>query len=78
MQDKLSSGMKVAVYIITLIFIYLGAVSFIPETSLNDKVINTVVPFLLGIIATLVGYYWGNASKSNNSQTNTLTKPDQQ
>jgi hypothetical protein len=63
----LSGGMKVAIYIITWIFVYLSAVTFVPMFAIFPEAgkaqSNIIVPFFLGVIGTLVGYYWGNSSK---------------
>jgi hypothetical protein len=62
-MNDLSSGMKVAVFILLVIFAYMGAVTFLPIPESGIKLADTIVPYLLGIIGVMVGYYWGSSSK---------------
>jgi len=59
MKD-MSSGMKFAVLIIMITFLYLFGVTFIniPQSGIEQA--KTIVPFLLGsVIGTLIGFYFG-------------------
>jgi hypothetical protein len=58
-----TTGLKVAVLLILVLFFYLCAVSFWPIPQTGNEHAKTIVPFLLGIIATLIGFYWGNSHK---------------
>lgn len=63
MKD-MSAGMKVAVVIILITFLYLFAVTFWPMTRDGAEQAKTITPFLLGtVIGTLIGFYYGNKSK---------------
>lgn len=66
MKQSLSGGMKVAIYIITLIFIYFGAVS-INTQYVNQDTATTIITYLQTVLTLLIGYYWGSSSK--NKQT---------
>jgi hypothetical protein len=64
MKDT-SSGMKMAFIIIMITFGYLIAVVFFPMTKDGAEQAKTITPFLLGsVIGTLIGFYYGNKSKS--------------
>jgi hypothetical protein len=64
MRDA-ATGMKVALLIMLLAFLYLVAVTFIPMTDAGIEHSKTIVGFVIGtIFSTLVGYYWGNSSKN--------------
>jgi len=63
MTKDITIGLKVAVILILIMLLYMAAVTFLPMPSTGEKQANTIVPFLLGIVATLVGFYWGNSSK---------------
>jgi type III secretory pathway component EscU len=59
-MKNMSAGMKVAVLIILITFLYLFAVTFfeMPESGVEQA--KTIVPFLLGsVIGTLIGFYYG-------------------
>lgn len=65
-MKELSSGMKVAVLIMLLSFLYLFAVTFLPLTASGEEHSKTIVGFLLGTgFGTLLNYYWGNSSSRN-------------
>jgi hypothetical protein len=71
MKDA-SSGMKMAFIILLLTFGYLIAVVFFPMTKDGAEQAKTITPFLLGsVIGTLIGFYYGNKSKSQDQ-----TPPD--
>ena len=63
MEDKLGAALKVAVFIIILIFGYMGGVTFAPVTDAGNEHAKTIVPYFLGVASMLVGFYWGNSSK---------------
>ena len=65
-MDKLSAGMKVALLIMLLSFLYLFAVTFFPMSASGLEHSKTIVGFLLGTaFSTLINYYWGNSSSRN-------------
>lgn len=54
---------KVAVYIITVAFIYLFLVTFVPLTGVGAEHSKTIVGFLLGTgFTTFLNYYWGSSN----------------
>ena len=61
-MDPLSSGMKVAVYIVTLVFIYFILAS-IQSEYINAEIANTITTYLQSVLMLIVGYYWGASSK---------------
>jgi amino acid permease len=61
-MEAMSSGLKVAVYIITLIFIYFGYVTIFANT-VNMDIVKTILTYLQTILTLLIGYYWGSSSK---------------
>jgi DICT domain-containing protein len=63
-KQKLSGGMKVAVYVITLIFLYLGGITFVPAVHVNEKQANSIAPSFSNVLMLLMGYYWGSSSKN--------------
>jgi len=64
-KEEMSVGMKFAMLIICLIFLFLGAVIFLPITPEGNEHAKTIVPYFLGIVTILVGFYWGTSSKRN-------------
>ncbi|HSW64880.1 MAG TPA: hypothetical protein VLH56_16450 [Dissulfurispiraceae bacterium] len=56
-------GIKIAVLLILVMMAYMAAVTFSPMPETGTEQAKTIVPFLLGVIATLVGFYWGNSSR---------------
>lgn len=59
-MKNMSAGMKVAVLIMMVTFLYLFAVTFIPMSEQGSEQAKTIVPFLLGsVIGTLIGFYYG-------------------
>jgi hypothetical protein len=53
---------KIAVYIITIAFIYLFAVTFAPLSGVGAEHSKTIVGFLLGTgFTTFLNYYWGGS-----------------
>jgi len=60
-------GMRIALIIMMVIFLYLFAITFLEMPKAGVEQAKTISPFLLGVIATMVGFYWGNSSK--NKQT---------
>jgi hypothetical protein len=69
-MNDLSSGIKVAVFILVLILTYLTVATFAPIPATGVKLADMIVPYLLGIVGVMVGYYWGSSSKGG---TPTLT-----
>ena len=68
-MNNLSSGMKVAVFILVLIIGYLAAATFLPIPESGIKLADMIVPYFLGIIGVMVGYYWGSSSKGTQPLT---------
>ena len=64
MLKDISLGLKIALVIILILFLYIFAVTFIPVGAVGESQANTIVPFFLGIMSTLIGFYWGNSSTS--------------
>lgn len=64
MEDKDSDnarGVKVALLILLITFLYLFCVTFFPMTKDGSEQAKTITPFLLGtVIGTLIGFYYGN------------------
>ena len=57
---KMSAGMRVAVLIIMITFLYLFGVTFLPMPEAGADHSKTIVGFLLGtVIATLINFYYG-------------------
>jgi Na+-driven multidrug efflux pump len=66
MQQPLSGGMRVAVLIVLITFVYLFCVTFLPMPLAGAEHSKTIVGFLLGtVVASILNYYWGNSSKRN-------------
>lgn len=66
---QLSWGMVIAVYLMTLVFGYVFAITFadIPKTGIDHA--KTALPFLLGsVLGIIIGYYYGNSSKKNQGE----------
>ena len=60
-ENDTSIGLKVAVLIILVTFLYLFSVTFFTMTEDGAEQAKTITPFLLGtVIGTLVGFYYGN------------------
>jgi hypothetical protein len=62
-MNNITSGMKVAVLILVLIFSYMTAATFLPIPKSGIKLADTIVPYLLGVFGAITGYYWGASSK---------------
>ena len=61
-MEPISGGLKVAIYIITLIFVYFIAATVKSEHIDADIAKNTST-YLQSILMLIAGYYWGNSSK---------------
>lgn len=62
MMTELSTGLKVALLIILITFVYLFSVTHLPLSETGVDQAKTIVPFLLGsVFGTLMGFYWGNS-----------------
>ena len=61
-MEPISGGLQVAVYIITLIFMYFGGVTFLTK-HVDVDIAKTIITYLQTILTLLIGYYWGNSSK---------------
>lgn len=64
MKDA-STGLKTALLILLIIFGYLFAITFNPMPRAGQEQAKTISPFLLGVVATLIGFYWGNSKKKD-------------
>ena len=65
-MEKLSAGMKVAILIVMVSFLYLFCVTFLETSLAGAEHSKTIVGFLLGTaFSTLINYYWGNSSSRN-------------
>lgn len=65
-MKELSAGMKIALLIMLISFMYLFAVTFLPLSAAGGEHSKTIVGFLLGTaFSTLINYYWGNSSSRN-------------
>jgi hypothetical protein len=63
MMNTPTTGMKAALLVIMMLFGYLVAATFVDLPATGNEHAKTIVPFLLGIISTLIGFYWGNSHK---------------
>lgn len=64
MKD-LSGGMRIALLIMLLGFLYMFSVTFFEMPETGQEHAKTIVGFMLGtIFSTLINYYWGNSSKN--------------
>ena len=65
-MKELSAGMKIALLIMLISFMYMFAVTFLPLSDAGGEHSKTIVGFLLGTaFSTLINYYWGNSSGRN-------------
>lgn len=70
--DDNTRGIKVAVLILMIAFLYIFCVTFLPMTEDGSEQAKTVVPFLLGtVIGTLMGFYYGNKHEQQKPSPNT-------
>ena len=76
-----SPRLKAAVLFVTLCFLYLFAVTFLPLSATGEDQAKTITPFLLGsVVGTLIGFYYGNKhedKKEPPDTTNTTTETTQ-
>jgi hypothetical protein len=70
MKDA-STGLKTALLILLIIFGYLFAITFNVMPRAGQEQAKTISPFLLGVVATLIGFYWGNSKKKDYPPENT-------
>lgn len=65
-----SRGMKIALLILMVTFLYLFCVTFFPMTPDGVEQAKTITPFLLGtVIGTLIGFYYGNKHEQQKPPT---------
>lgn len=65
-MKELSAGMRIALLIMLLSFLYLFSVTFLDMSASGAEHSKTIVGFLLGTaFSTLINYYWGNSSSRN-------------
>jgi len=84
-QNPISGGMKVAVLIILLVFLYLSAASFLPAlltseaaARINKDQVSQITACLLSVFVLLVGYYWGAASKNKQEKDENIDNKEDQ
>ena len=65
MLRDITIGLKAALLLILLMMSYMFSVTFFPMPDTGGEQAKTIVPFLLGVIATLIGFYWGNSKKTD-------------
>jgi hypothetical protein len=64
MKNDQTLGIKIALLLMLITFIYLFSVTFFVMPEGGKEQAKTIVPFLLGsIFGTLMGFYWGNKHK---------------
>ena len=60
---------KIAVYVITITFLYLFAVTFTPLSGAGIEHSKTIVGFLLGTgFVTFLNYYWGGSNDKDKKE----------
>ena len=69
-----TTGIKIAVMLVLVFMLYLSGVTFLDLPETGNEHAKTIIPFLLGVIATLVGFYWGNSHKEQQQQAPTETR----
>lgn len=74
MKQLPTTGIHIAVLLIALFMAYLTGATFFTLPAAGAEFAKTIIPFLLGVIATLVGFYWGNSHKGQ-PPANTTEKP---
>ena len=65
---NMTSTFKVAVVMMLFILIFLGAITFLPDTF-NDKFTNRIVTFMQTIFTVLLTFYWGTSTKNRGIET---------
>ena len=75
MLKDITIGLKVALLLILIMIAFMFSVTFFEMPDTGAEQAKTIVPFLLGIIATLIGFYWGNSKKQD--EPSVLTKVDE-
>ena len=65
MLQDITIGLKMAILLILIMMLYMFSVTFFPVPQIGNEHAKTITPFLLGIIATLIGFYWGNSKKKD-------------
>ncbi len=67
-MENRTTGLKIALLIMLVSFIYVFAVTFLPMPAAGQEHSKTVIGVLIGtIFGTLINYYWGNSSKGQTS-----------
>jgi hypothetical protein len=75
MMKDMSIGIKVALLIILITFIYLFSVTHMPLTDTGVDQAKTIVPFLLGsVFGTLMGFYWGTSKDRQSAALSPVDK----
>jgi hypothetical protein len=65
-EKDISPGMKIAVLIMLISFLYLFSVTFLPIPESGIELAKIITGFLLGTaLGTFIQYYWGNSSKKD-------------
>lgn len=66
MLKDMSLGLKVALLLMLIAFLYLFGITFMKVPGVEFA--KTIMGFMLGtVLATPIGYYWGNSSKGQPS-----------
>ena len=60
----MTNTMKVAIFLMASVMIYMFGVTFLPDTWINDKLSNRIVTYMQTILTWLLGYYWGTSTKT--------------
>jgi len=63
----LTVGVKVAMLIMVIMFLYLFCVTFLEIPQVGNEHAKTIVPYFLGVFTTLVGVYWGTSKKDQDA-----------
>ena len=74
MTQNPTTGIKIAVMLVLVFMLYLSAATFFDIPQSGNEHAKTIIPFLLGVIATLIGFYWGNSHKEQQQQAPTETR----
>lgn len=61
-MEPFSNGLKMAAYIVTLIFVCFILAS-IKSEYINSDIAETIVTYLQSVLMLIAGYYWGSSSK---------------
>lgn len=60
----MNNTMKMAIFLMVSVILYLFLVTFIPDDYVSDKLAQRIVTYMQTILTILLGYYWGTSTKS--------------